>query len=87
MAAVTAKLVVVAEVPVAVEKVKSVRVEEAVEMKPLRKARVVEVAFSPVPKVVNGNEAVPNPETESVPFVRTKFEPTMRPTKAPSGEA
>ena len=31
-----------------------VKVEEAVERKPFKKARVVEVAFSPEPRVVNG---------------------------------
>jgi hypothetical protein len=51
---VIAKLVVVAAVPVALEKVKLVRVEEAVERKPFKNARVVEVAFSPVPSLVNG---------------------------------
>lgn len=44
-AVVLKKLVVVAEVPVAVLKVKSVRVEDAVERKPFRKPRVVEVAL------------------------------------------
>jgi hypothetical protein len=48
------RLVVVAWVPVAREKVKFVRVDEAFERKPLLKARVVEVEFSPVPRVVNG---------------------------------
>ena len=51
---VVAKLVEVAEVVVAVEAVKDERVEEAVEMKPFKRARVVEVAFSPVPSFVNG---------------------------------
>ena len=49
-----AKPEVVAEVPVAVVKLKDVRVEEAPETKPLEKTRVVVVACSPVPKVVNG---------------------------------
>lgn len=40
--------------PVAFEKVKSVRVEEAVARKPLRNARVVEVACSLVESLVNG---------------------------------
>ncbi len=52
------KLVVVAEVPVAREKVKFVRVDEALERKPLLKAMVVEVEFSPVPRVVNGKAKV-----------------------------
>jgi len=49
-----AKPVVVAEVPVAVVKVKVERVDEAGERKPFRRARVVEVASSPVPRVENG---------------------------------
>jgi hypothetical protein len=48
------RLVEVAWVPVAREKVKLVRVDEAFERKPLLKAIVVLVAFSPVPRVVNG---------------------------------
>lgn len=36
------------------------RVEEAVERNPLRKARVVEVEFSPEPKVVKGKAKVEN---------------------------
>ena len=44
---------------------KLVRVEEAVERKPFNKARVVEVEFSPVPRVVNGKlkdePALPQP--------------------------
>ena len=48
------KLVVVAWVPVAREKVKFVRVDEAFERKPLLKAMVVPVAFSPVPRGVYG---------------------------------
>jgi hypothetical protein len=56
------KLVVVAEVPVAREKVKLVRVDEAFERKPLLKAMVVLVAFSPVPRVVNGKlKVAPEP--------------------------
>ena len=39
-------------------KVKSESVEEAVERKPLRKARVVEVACSLVPSLVNGHAKV-----------------------------
>ena len=52
---VTAKLV---EVPLLIRVVASVvepvKVDEAFERKPLLKARVVEVEFSPVPRVVNG---------------------------------
>ena len=51
---VMARLVVVAEVPVALVKEKVERVEEAVEMKPLLNSRVVEVAFSPVESFTNG---------------------------------
>lgn len=46
----------VAEVPVAVENRKSVRVEEAVEMKPFRNARVVDVACSLERSLVKGQE-------------------------------
>ena len=38
---------------------KLVSVEDAVEINPLSKAKVVEVAFSPVPRVVNGNSKEP----------------------------
>ncbi len=55
---VVAREVVVAEVPVALVKVKVVRVEEALETKPLPKLMVVEVEFSPVPRVLNGNAKV-----------------------------
>lgn len=56
------KLVVVAAVPVARVKVKLVRVDEALERKPFWRARVVEVEFSPVPKVVNGKlKVAPEP--------------------------
>jgi hypothetical protein len=48
--------VVVALVVVLLVMMASVRVDEAVEMKPSKNARVVEVAFSPVPRVVNGKE-------------------------------
>ena len=48
------KEVVVADVPVAVVKVKLVKVEDAVERKPFKKARVVEVAFSLVESLVHG---------------------------------
>ena len=53
-----ARLVVVALVVVARVIIKSVAVEDAVEMKPLRKARVVEVACSLVESLVNGKEKV-----------------------------
>ena len=56
---VTAKLV---EVPfvikVVARVVEPVRVDEAFERKPLLKAMVVPVAFSPVPRVVNGKAKV-----------------------------
>ena len=48
------RLVVVALVVVELVAVKSVRVEDAVETKPFKKARVVEVACSPEERVVNG---------------------------------
>jgi len=50
----TARLVVVAWVVVAFVAVKVVRVEEALEIKPLPNWSVVDVEFSPVPKVLNG---------------------------------
>jgi hypothetical protein len=53
---VVARLVVVAEVPVAIVKVKLVRVEDAVERKPFWNERVVEVACSPVESLLNGKE-------------------------------
>lgn len=52
------KLVVVADVPVAMAKVKFVKVDDADERKPFRKARVVEVACSPVPSLVKSQEKV-----------------------------
>jgi len=55
----TKRLVAVAFViKVVARVVEPVRVEEAVERKPFVNASVVEVAFSPVPKVVNGKEKV-----------------------------
>ena len=53
-----ARFVVVAWEVVALVAVKVVRVEEAEEMRPLLNSRVVEVAFSPVPRVLNGKEKV-----------------------------
>jgi hypothetical protein len=77
--------VVVADVPVAVVKVKDERVEEAGARKPLRKARVVEVACSLVESLVNGKL---NPgEDESVPLVNERLLPMVRGTRAPLGEA
>ena len=55
------KLVVVAEVPVALRKVKFWRVEEAFEIKPSWKTKVVEVAFSPVESVVQAKSSPPPP--------------------------
>lgn len=55
------KLVVVAEVPVAREKVRFARVDEELERKPLLKTMVVPVAFSPVPRVVNGKAKLDPP--------------------------
>ena len=69
------KFVVVAEVPVAVEKLKSVSVEEAVDRNPFKNAKVVEVACSPVPSFVNaqgkplppeGQELLQSPERQKV---------------------
>ena len=51
---VTARLVEVAFVVVALVAVKVESVEEARERKPFKNARVVDVAFSPVPNFVNG---------------------------------
>jgi hypothetical protein len=48
------KLVVVAEVPVALAKVNIVSVDDALDTKPLPKTRVVEVESSLVPSLVNG---------------------------------
>jgi hypothetical protein len=50
----TKRFVVVASVVVERVMMASVSVDEAVERKPFWKARVVEVAFSPVPSLVNG---------------------------------
>jgi hypothetical protein len=50
----TNKLVVVALVPVALAKLKLVSVDDAVERKPFKNARVVEVACSLVPSLVKG---------------------------------
>ena len=77
----TASEVVVASVPVAEVKVKVVRVEDAPEIKPLPKTRVVEVEFSVVPRVLNGNAKLG--EDESVPLVSERLEPMERGTMAP----
>lgn len=67
---VIAKLVVVAAEPVALEKLKLVRVDEAVETKPPEKSSVVEVACSLVPSLVNGKEKeLPQPAQ----VVKTRF--------------
>ena len=58
------------------------RVEEAVERKPFKKARVVEVAFSLVPSLVQGK--IKPGEEESEPLVRVKLAPTVRALKEPS---
>ena len=77
-----AKLVVVAEVEVARVVRRSEIVDEAVERKPFKKARVVEVAFSLVLSLVKGKT---NPgEEERLPLVRVKFEPIVRALKEPS---
>src|SRR5687768_14325075 len=68
---VTAKLVVVAEVPVALVKLKVVSVEEAVERKPFRKARVGEVACSLVPSLVKGQDMPPPAPPPSEPSQRS----------------
>ena len=60
----------------------SLRVEEAVERKPFKKARVVEVAFSLVESLVKG-KAKPG-EEEREPLVRVRLEPTVRALKEPS---
>src|SRR3990167_3626699 len=80
-----ARPVVVADVPVAVVKVKDESVDEAGSRKPLRNARVVEVAFSPELRVVNG-KTKPGAD-ERVPLVKVRFAPTVRGTNAPLGEA
>jgi hypothetical protein len=51
-----------------------VKVEEAVERKPLRSASVVEVACSPVPSLVNGHAKVmPLPEAQPVQLVTLRL--------------
>jgi hypothetical protein len=55
----TARLVVVAWEVVAFVAVNVVIVDEAVDTKPLLNSRVVDVAFSPVPRVLNGKAKVP----------------------------
>ena len=59
-------MVPVALVVVPFRAVKLVRVDEAFERKPLLKAMVVPVAFSPVPRVVNGKAKVEPPDTGHV---------------------
>ncbi len=82
---VIAKPVVVAAVPVAFWYVKLERVDEAGARNPLRKARVVEVEFSPVDKVVHGNL---NPgEDDRVPLVRERFAPMVKAPMLPPGKA
>lgn len=61
-----AKPVVVAAVPVAFVKRKLVSVEEAVEINPSKKAKVVDVAFSPELKVVNGKSKLEPPAPHPV---------------------
>ena len=60
----------------------SLRVEEAVERKPFKKARVVEVAFSPVPSFVQGKEK-PG-EEESEPFDKVRLPAIVKALKEPS---
>jgi len=57
----------VADVPVAVEKRKSVSVEEAVERKPFKNARVVEVACSLVESLVKGQVIPPEADPQALP--------------------
>ena len=68
----TYKSVLVAAVPVAFWNVKLVRVVEAVEIKPLRKARVVEVACSLEESLVNG-QAIPPALPQPVQEVTVRF--------------
>ena len=65
------KLVVVADVVVDLTALKVVRVEEALETKPLFRTMVVLVAFSPVPRVVQGKaKDEPPPQPVQEPTVR-----------------
>src|SRR3990167_621709 len=80
-----ARPVAVADVPAAVVKVKDESADEAGARKPLRNARVVEVAFSPELRVVNG-KTKPGAD-ERVPLVKVRFAPTVRGANAPLGEA
>mgnify|MGYP003431385570 CR=1 FL=1 len=77
------KFEVVAWVPVASEKVKLVRVDDAVERKPFWNTKVVEVAFSPVPSVVHGkaNDAEP-PQAEPVEVIQPSVD-VKHPVAAP----
>jgi hypothetical protein len=61
--------------------VKVVRVDEALETKPLPKTRVVEVEFSPEPRVVHGK--VKPGDEERVPALRVRLDPMVRPTIEP----
>ena len=69
----TYKSVEVAEVLVARVMSASVRVEEALEMKPAVKSRVVEVACSFVPSFVNGHWKVMAPELQPVHEATVRF--------------
>ena len=65
-------MVVVAEVVVLLVAVKEVRVDEALEIKPRPKTKVVEVEFSPVARVVNGKaepEVIQEPPMAKQPAV------------------
>ena len=57
------------------------RVDEALEIKPLPNTRVVEVEFSPVPSLVNGK--VKPGALERVPLVRERLVPIVRGTIEP----
>ena len=67
------------------ETVVEARVEEAVERKPLSRARVVEVACSFVESLVKGK--VKPGEEERVPLERERFPPMVRAPREPPGKA
>ena len=77
-------MVVVAEVPVAFLNVKSINVEEALEINPLPKTSVVEVESSFVPNFVNGKVKVLCAELERLPFDSERPAPTVSGPTLPS---
>ena len=80
-----AREVVVALVVVERVMMASVKVEEAVEMKPWRKAKVVEVACSLVPSLVKGQEIPPESVAQSQSLVPVFFNISPLAQVRPSG--